>query len=345
MSAIKTQVTLPLSVAFRVVLQGIRVRFGRSVVTVMGVALGIAFLMSILAGQVIKAGVAGEQTARSEAKRMYNYFVSEAGLPEGMTLGVLQLGPLSDAEVRLLGNILAQKVGAVRWCSLGGSEPPAKLGTVAQRCERDAVGRDASVLLVLGEGPATPLVLDDVLQGARHRLVFTARKSQRLAPVVGGKTIVLERELRPDEVAKAATDARKEGFRNIWIVVIALFVTVIGIANSMLMSVTERFREIGTMKCLGALSAFVRQMFLIESSLIGLVGALAGAVVGAAFSSIAYAFTYGFGLVFQSMNPVRLLLYFVFCVVVGVLLAVIAALYPSRFASRMLPAHALRSEV
>ena len=46
------------------------------------------------------------------------------------------------------------------------------------------------------------------------------------------------------------------------------------VLNAMLMSVTERFREIGTMKCLGALSAFVRQIFLFESCLIGAVGGL-----------------------------------------------------------------------
>jgi hypothetical protein len=342
---IKTQITLPLNVALKVVLQGIRVRFGRSVVTVMGVALGIAFLMSILTGQVIKAGVAGEQAARNEAKRKLNTFVAEAGLPAGTVLGILQLGPLNEAENRLVRSILGSGVGTARWCNPAEGAIPATLGAALQRCERGELGRDATAILVVGDGPATPLVLDDVLQGARHRLIFTARKSQVLAPLADVKTIVLERELRPDEVAKVATEQRKEGFRNVWIVVIALFVTVIGIANSMLMSVTERFREIGTMKCLGALSAFVRQMFLIESSLIGLVGAFSGAVVGAVFSAVAYAFTYGFGLVFQSMNPVRLTLYFVLCVAVGVMLAVIAALYPSRFASRMLPAHALRSEV
>lgn len=342
---IRTQITLPLKVALAVVLQGIRVRFGRSVVTVMGVALGIAFLMSILAGQVIKAGVAGEQEARNEAKRMYNFFVAEAGLPEGMALGVFQSGPLSDGETRLLRQILAGGVGAVRWYSQAGGEPPVFPGAPLPRCERAALGRNATAILVLGNAPDAVIQTDEMLQGARHRLVFATRKSQHLAPVTGGRTVVLERVLRPDEVEKAAAELRKANFRNIWIVTIALFVTVIGIANSMLMSVTERFREIGTMKCLGALSAFVRQMFLVESSLIGLVGALAGAVVGLVFSAVAYAFTYGFGLVFQSMNPARLALYFVLCVGAGVLLAIIAALYPSRFASRMLPAHALRSEV
>ena len=41
--------------------------------------------------------------------------------------------------------------------------------------------------------------------------------------------------------------------KDIWLIVMSLIVCVVGIANSMLMAVTERFREIGTMKCLGAL--------------------------------------------------------------------------------------------
>ena len=41
--------------------------------------------------------------------------------------------------------------------------------------------------------------------------------------------------------------------KDIWLIIMSLIVCVVGIANSMLMAVTERFREIGTMKCLGAL--------------------------------------------------------------------------------------------
>lgn len=341
--AIKSQIELPLNVAFKVVLQGIRVRFGRSVVTVLGVALGIAFLMSILTGQVIKSGVAGEREARSEARRMYNTFVAEAGLPRGVVLGILQLGPVNDAETRLLKEIMTGGVETVRWCPSGGDGLPEWPGIAVQRCERDTLGDGTTALLVVGQGAADPLEVGGILGKAKSRLVFAARKSHVLSG--GGRVVMLERELRPDEVAKAAADLRKAGFRNIWIVTIALFVTVIGIANSMLMSVTERFREIGTMKCLGALSTFVRQMFLVESSLIGLVGALVGALAGALFSIAAYALTYGVGMVIHSLDPIRLALGFVVCVVAGVTLAVMAALYPSRFASRMLPAHALRSEV
>ncbi len=68
--------------------------------------------------------------------------------------------------------------------------------------------------------------------------------------------------------------------RGVWLVTLSLMVCVVGITNAMLMSVTERFREIGTMKCLGALDIFVVKLFLIESALQGVVGSVAGAVIG-----------------------------------------------------------------
>ncbi|HOT52163.1 MAG TPA: hypothetical protein PLI07_14365, partial [Candidatus Hydrogenedentes bacterium] len=51
----------------------------------------------------------------------------------------------------------------------------------------------------------------------------------------------------------------------VWLAAISLLVCVVGITNAMLMSVTERYREIGTMKCLGALDWFVVKLFLIEA--------------------------------------------------------------------------------
>ncbi|HIM09210.1 TPA: FtsX-like permease family protein, partial [Candidatus Poribacteria bacterium] len=67
--------------------------------------------------------------------------------------------------------------------------------------------------------------------------------------------------------------------KQLWLVTMSLIVCVVGIANAMLMSVTERFREIGTMKCLGALDGFIVRLFLLESAFQGFVGALIGALI------------------------------------------------------------------
>ena len=65
-----------------------------------------------------------------------------------------------------------------------------------------------------------------------------------------------------------------------WQVALSLLVCAVGITNSMLMSVSERFREIGTMKCLGALNQFVVKIFMIEAFLMGLIASTLGWTVG-----------------------------------------------------------------
>src|SRR6476661_3464374 len=67
--------------------------------------------------------------------------------------------------------------------------------------------------------------------------------------------------------------------RQIWLVTLSLVVCTVGIANSMLMSVTERFKEIGTMKCLGAMDGFIVKLFLIEAGFLGMVASVLGWIV------------------------------------------------------------------
>ena len=110
---IQDQVRLPIRVAFGVVLQGIRIRFGRSLVTIMGVMFGVAFLMAILTGETVKRGVSEEEQLRTEVKRMYSFLTSEVGLAEGRTIGVVQTGALNETEVTI--QIACSKVKVFFW--------------------------------------------------------------------------------------------------------------------------------------------------------------------------------------------------------------------------------------
>jgi putative ABC transport system permease protein len=127
--------------------------------------------------------------------------------------------------------------------------------------------------------------------------------------------------------------------KNIWLVVMSLLVSLVGITNSMLMSVTERYKEIGTMKCLGALDNFIVKLFLLESGVLGFFGSLFGALVGALFILITRISVLG------NMDWLKFLAYLAFCIVIGTILSIIAAVLPAIRAAGMPPADAMRSEV
>jgi ABC-type antimicrobial peptide transport system permease subunit len=109
------------------------------------------------------------------------------------------------------------------------------------------------------------------------------------------------------------------------------------------MAVTERFREIGTMKCLGALDRFILRLFILEAGMQGLVGAGAGALAGAVFALTGALLRYGFvslttvswGAVIGSVG---------IAIAVGCILSLIGVLYPAIVAARMQPIEAMRVE-
>ena len=70
-----------------------------------------------------------------------------------------------------------------------------------------------------------------------------------------------------------------QAFRWMWVGV-ALLISTSGTLNAILMSVTERIKEIGTLKCLGAKSIHIIQIFVFESALLGLLGGLVGGILG-----------------------------------------------------------------
>ncbi len=139
-------------------------------------------------------------------------------------------------------------------------------------------------------------------------------------------------------------DMENQRVQTYWMVGLALLISFVGIVNAMLMSVTERFREIGTMKCLGALDSFVMKMFLIESVIEGTVGALIGVFIGISLAYFEGYFLYGSDL--WSLLPMSWLTMVAFgSLVGGVIITVLGAVYPAWEAARMLPVVALRAEL
>ena len=128
-----------------------------------------------------------------------------------------------------------------------------------------------------------------------------------------------------------------------WLVILSLLVCVVGIVNAQLMAVTERFREIGTMKCLGALDRFILRLFILEAGIQGLVGAGMGALVGAVFSMLNGWLRFGFeSLTLISMSA--LFLTILIATAVGCFLSLLGVFYPALIAARMQPVEAMRVE-
>jgi putative ABC transport system permease protein len=117
---------------------------------------------------------------------------------------------------------------------------------------------------------------------------------------------------------------------------ISLLVGGIGVMNIMLVSVTERIREIGLRKALGATPGLIRRQFLVEASVLGLTGGALGAglgIIGAIFLPGAVG------------DPITISAWAVAgAIVVAMAIGVIFGVYPASRAANLAPIDALRSE-
>jgi len=117
---------------------------------------------------------------------------------------------------------------------------------------------------------------------------------------------------------------------------ISLLVGGIGVMNIMLVSVTERTREIGIRKALGARTTSILTQFLAEAGIITLIGGMVGIVIGY-LGAILICGAIGFS---AEVQVGTILVAWVFSSAVGIFFGI----YPARKAARLSPIEALRHE-
>jgi ABC-type lipoprotein release transport system permease subunit len=129
---------------------------------------------------------------------------------------------------------------------------------------------------------------------------------------------------------------------------ISLLVASFGIANTMIMSILERTREIGIMKAIGAEDREIKLIFFVEAAVIGAAGGVIGTLVAWGIDAVANRLAYRFILKPQGASfvdffslPAYLSLG---AILFAIVVSILAALYPAARAARIDPVRALRHD-
>jgi putative ABC transport system permease protein len=122
---------------------------------------------------------------------------------------------------------------------------------------------------------------------------------------------------------------------------ISLLVAAVSIFNVMMMSVTERIREIGILRSIGTQKTEIRKMFIYEAGILGIIGAVIGAVLSIAIGYLVVLAMIGSTDYFFAPGS---LVYVPFAMAVGVIICVVSGVYPAWSASNLDPIEALRAE-
>ena len=323
---VQRQIVLPLSTAVRIAWGSIRLRLSRSLLVTSGIVLAIAFLTSILVTDRLVDGMRRWAVEFPTSDEFRQLSAQRDAIQRD------QLGP-AEADVRhLAGGEDAVAEGAARFDPgpafgrpLG--ELSRELGVPLPVPENDLV----DALTAHPDGLAAVrrwVAAAGELRAVRDRLVAPRRLQEQMTNAGVPAT--------PREIAGNRVQTR-------WLVALALLVAFVGVLNAMLMSVTERFREIGTMKCLGALDGFIVKLFLIESLFQGVAGTAAGVLAGVALSGANLSSRYG-GYAWRNAPWAAIGWCVLACGAVGVVLTIAGAVYPAWSAARMQPIEAMRVE-
>jgi putative ABC transport system permease protein len=257
-----------------------------------------------------------------------------------------------DHAHAILGNELAQSFGGVERVTLASSSPKGRANSLDVSVEGLSV---SSLPFENKRVVAVPLKLAQELLGMEGRVTELAvavddlRNLERIAAE-------LRRELGPEyevhtwqELQPFVRDIISRQRFVMGLISLILFVIIItGIINTMLMSVFERVREIGTMLAVGMRRRQVLAMFLVEATLLGVLGGVGGVLLGSTIVRAMAArgipmsamLSNGSSSVLRpELSPSFILL----TLGVAVVGALVASAWPAWRASRLDPVEALRS--
>ena len=129
-----------------------------------------------------------------------------------------------------------------------------------------------------------------------------------------------------------------------WLLIISAFVCCVGLINSTLIAVYERYTEIGTMKCLGALDYHILELFIIEALLLGLYGGLIGFVIGTVTAASSSMMQLGFDAILN-IPIIEMFKYLGLTTLLSIILSVGSTIIPALRAAKLNPVEALRYHV
>lgn len=321
---IARQIKLPLSKAVEIAWKSIRMRLSRSMLVTSAIVLALAFLCSILTTETLIDG-------------MRDWVHARPLTPEFAELKAQR--DRIDIDLKAIESILrAEATTAKPAANTPAFEPKKAFDGDDWDAIRERVGAlpipTADLTRLLTANPARVEDVKKMISLLEQRRTIRAElnRPEDLKALMAGKGVPTE----PAEIAANKIQTR-------WVIGLALLVAFVGILNAMLMSVTERFREIGTMKCLGALDGFIVKLFLLESLFQGTVGTILGIVVGLAVSFGMALLSYGTEAVVQ-LHWKDLGINVLVTLLVGMALSVGGAILPAAQAARMHPIEAMRVE-
>jgi putative ABC transport system permease protein len=173
----------------------------------------------------------------------------------------------------------------------------------------------------------------ELLPQAIDNAIITMRKARKLNPVENNNFGVVRSD---DLINKIVSITGFLDIAAILISVITIFGSSIALMNIMIVSVTERTREIGVRKALGATKSTVANQFFIETLIIGQLGGLVGVILGLLIGYIlSSAIGFGFVIPWGAI---------IWAFIVSFIVAIVSGSYPALKASKLDPIEALRYE-